>query len=152
MRGTDGPPWAGGAGRDTAREDGGTAVLVRAWAAGLIVLLLAEYLQVTYVYGTFADAERLGSFGGRLLLVHLPNALCVALAVGVSGRLHREPFRSSPARHAAALFAVPLFAQVVSLALQWERASVEGLSMSCAVVVVGAFCGHAADRLQEGDR
>ncbi|MFE8939354.1 MULTISPECIES: hypothetical protein [unclassified Streptomyces] len=152
MRGTDGPPWAGTARRDTARGGGGTAALVRAWAAGLVVLLLAEYLQVTYLYGTFADAGRLEGFGGRLLLVHLPNALCVALAVGVSGRVHREPFRSSPARHAVALFAVPLFAQAVSLALQWERASVEGLSMSCAVVVVGAFCGHAADRLREGDR
>ncbi|WP_411071603.1 hypothetical protein [Streptomyces sp. cmx-4-25] len=134
------------------REGGGTAALVRVWAAGLIVLLFSEYLQVTYFYGTFADAPRLEGFGGRLLLVHVPNALCVALTVWVSGRLHREPSRSSRAHHAAALFAVPAFAQVVSLAVQWERASAEGLSMSCAVVVVGAFCGRAADRLQEGDR
>jgi hypothetical protein len=116
------------------------------------VLFISEYVQVTYYYETFADVERLESFGGRLLFVHLPNAVCVALAAWSAGRLHREPFRDSLPRHLAAVFAVPLFAEVVTVVMHWGRASQEGFLMSCVVVVVGAVTGYAVDRLQEGER
>ncbi|MGY1454501.1 hypothetical protein [Streptomyces sp. SS8] len=152
MRGTGGPSWAGEAHGRTTRESGGGFALVRAWSVGFVVLLITEYLQVTYVYEVFATTERLESFGGRLLLVHLPNAVCIALAAWAAGRVHREPFRHSPVRHALAVFTIPVFAQVITVVLHWDRASVEGLLMSCAVMVVGAFTGYAADRLQEGER
>lgn len=125
---------------------------MRAWAAGLVVLFISEYVQVTYFYGTFESVERLESFGGRLLLVHLPNAVCVALAAWIAGRLHREPFRDSVPWHLAAVFGVPLFAQAVNVGVHWGRASLEGFVMSCAVVVVGAVTGYAVERLQEGER
>ena len=150
MRGTGGPPHNGvTAGRV---ENGGFFALVLAWAAGLIVLFVTEYIQVTYFYEPFATPERLESFGGRSLCIHLPNAPCIALATWVAGRLHREPFRESVPRHLAALFAVPLFGQLVNIAMHWGRASTEGLLMSCAVVVAGAAAGYAADRLREGER
>ncbi|MFI7013016.1 hypothetical protein [Streptomyces sp. NPDC050164] len=125
---------------------------MRAWAAGLIVLFISEYVQVTYYYETFASVDRLESFGGRLLLVHLPNAVCVALTAWIAGRLHREPFRDSMPRHLAAVFGVPLFAEVVTIVMHLGRASLEGFLMSCVVVVVGAVTGYAVDRLQEGER
>ncbi|MEV5984520.1 hypothetical protein AB0L85_05795 [Streptomyces sp. NPDC052051] len=150
MRGTGGPPHSGvTAGRV---ESGGFFALVLAWAAGLIALFLTEYVQVTYFYEHLATTERLESFGGRLLCIHLPNAVCVALATWIAGRTHREPFRESLPRHLAALFAVPLFAQIVNVGTHWGRVSAEGLLMSCAVVVVGAVAGYGVDRLREGER
>jgi len=133
-------------------ESRGFFPLVLAWAAGLITLLIGSYLQITYFYENVATPERLESFGGRLLCVDLPNVVCMALATWVSGRLHREPFRESVPQHLAALFAVPLFAQIVNIVMHWGRASTEGLLMSCVVAVVGAVAGYGVDRLQEGNR
>ncbi|WP_079168596.1 hypothetical protein [Streptomyces colonosanans] len=133
-------------------EGGGFFPLILAWAAGLITLFISEYLQVTYFYENVATPERLESFGGRLLCVDLPNAVCIALATWVAGRMHREPFRESMPQHLAALFAVPLFAQIVNIVMHWGHASTEGLLMSCVVAVVGAVAGYGVDRLQEGDR
>ena len=73
MRETGGPSWSGAVHGTAGR--GAVFALVRAWAAGLVVLFISEYVQVTYFYGTFESAERLESFGGRLLVVHLPAAL-----------------------------------------------------------------------------
>ncbi|MEV7087337.1 hypothetical protein AB0O07_15770 [Streptomyces sp. NPDC093085] len=152
MRGTGGPPYRGAGYGDTAQESGGLMAMAAAWAAGFVTLGVASYLQVTYLYETLASTERLESFGGRLLLIHLPNALCVALAAWVSARAHREPFRDLPVRHAFAVFTVPVFAQVINLVLRWDRVSLEGLLMSCAVVVAGAVTGYAVDRIREGER
>ena len=150
MRGTGGPSHSGvTAGRV---ESGGFFPLVLAWAAGLITLFISEYIQVTYFYENVATPERLDSFGGRLLCLHLPDLVCIALATWAAGRLHREPFRESVPQHLAALFAVPLFAQIVNIVMHWGRASTEGLLMSCVVAVVGAVAGYGVDRLQEGNR
>ncbi|MCN9244472.1 hypothetical protein NGF19_27440 [Streptomyces sp. RY43-2] len=150
MRGTGGPPHSGvTAGR---AESGGFFALILAWAAGLIALFISSYIQITYFYEPLATPERLESFGGRLLYVHLPNVLCIALTTWIAGRVHREPFRESTPRHLAALFAVPLFAQIVNVVMYWGRSSTEGLLLSCVVVVVGAVAGYGVDRLQEGER
>ncbi|MFF8231252.1 hypothetical protein [Streptomyces caelestis] len=67
-------------------------------------------------------------------------------------RPHREPFRDSMPRHLAAVLGVPLFAEVVTIVMHGGRASLEGLLMSCVVVVIGAVTGYAVDGLQEGER
>ncbi|MEU7282591.1 hypothetical protein AB0A69_28010 [Streptomyces sp. NPDC045431] len=127
----------------------GVLALTWAWAVGIVVLVVTEYAQATLVYEHLASEARLETFGGRLLLIHLPNALCVALAAWAAGRSHREPYRERPARHLAAVLAVPVAAQALNMALQWRELAAEGLFLSNAVLAVGCVAGYAADRLQE---
>ncbi|WP_236240195.1 hypothetical protein [Streptomyces sp. CC228A] len=153
MRGTGGPPWNGAAhGTAAGAEKGGFFALVRAWAAALVVLAVTEYIQITYIRELFVTEAGPESFGAGLLLIQLPDLVCVALAAWVAGRVHREPFRDAVRAHLAAVFAVPVFLVVVSIALQWGRASAVGLLLSSAVAVTGAAIGYLVDRLQEGDR
>ncbi|MFI5757363.1 hypothetical protein [Streptomyces sp. NPDC051569] len=132
-------------------EQGGPPffALIRAWATGILVLVFTEYLQATVVYEHLASEDRLETFTGRLLLIHLPNALCIALAAWAAGRLHPEPYRDAPRRHLAAVITVPVAAQALNMALQWHGLSTEDLLMSNAVLVVGCMTGYAVDRLQE---
>ncbi|RDG35394.1 hypothetical protein [Streptomyces corynorhini] len=123
--------------------------LMRAWAAGIVVLLFTEYLQATVVYDYLASDSALESFGGRLMLIHLPNAMCIALATWAAGRVHSDPYRESPAQHLPAAFTVPVVAQVINLALQWDGLVAEGVLMSNAVLVLGCVTGYAVERLQE---
>jgi hypothetical protein len=120
---------------------------MRAWAAGVIVLVGSEYLQIALVYQHVTGPAGPASFGGRLLLVDLPNAVCVALATWAAARLHREPFRRSTARHLTAALAVPVAAQLLTVAAYRQDMTAVGLLMSCAVMVVGCVAGPAADRL-----
>ncbi|MFI2370885.1 hypothetical protein [Streptomyces sp. NPDC018833] len=136
------------------RDDGpraGIWSLMKCWAAGIVVLLFTEYLQITVVYDYIDSPGSLGSFSGRLLLIHLPNALCVALSVWAAARLHRPPFRHGTTQHLAAAVAVPVAAQLLNMAVQRQEPTAEGLLMSNAVLAVGCVAGWAADRLQEGD-
>ncbi|MFE0088334.1 hypothetical protein [Streptomyces sp. NPDC058991] len=139
----------------SAREDEGPGAallaLARAWAAGVVVLLFTEYVLARVVYEHLATAARMETFGGRLLLIHLPNALCVGLAVWAAARIHRAPFRDSTPWHLTAALTVPTAVQLLDIGLHWERLSAEGLSMSNAVLAVGCVAGCAADRLQEDD-
>ncbi|MEV4332327.1 hypothetical protein AB0K02_17615 [Streptomyces sp. NPDC049597] len=98
-----------------------------------------------------APPAGLGSFGGRLLLSHLPNALCVVLSVWAAARLHRPPFRCVTVRHLTVALSVPVAAQVLDVAVQWRHLTAEGVLMSHAVPALGCVAGWAADRLQEGD-
>ncbi|MET7618297.1 hypothetical protein [Streptomyces sp. NPDC005408] len=123
--------------------------LVRAWGAGAVVLVFSEYLQATVVYDHLATGPRLDTFGGRLLLIHVPNALCIALAAWAAARIHREPFRESVPAHLTAAFAVPVVAQALNMAVQWRELAAEGVLLSNAVLVVGCVAGYAADRLQD---
>ena len=129
--------------------------LMKAWAAGLVVLLLASYLQTAYFYGSFATAEKLESFSNVLWLIHLPNAVCIALTVWVSARVHAEPHRDSTVQHMSAAFAVPVAGQIVAFALSaglpWRNLGVVSVLMSVAVLVVGCVAGYAAERLREQD-
>ncbi|MFE2034456.1 hypothetical protein ACFXBB_14605 [Streptomyces scopuliridis] len=134
------------------RDDGGGApvlALMRAWAAGIVMLLVTEYLQATLVYDHLASEEKLETFLGRLLLIHLPNAVCVAVAAWAAGRVHREPYRDAPVQHLAAVLTVPVAAQALNMSLQWQDLAAEGLAMSNAVLVVGCVTGYATERLQE---
>ena len=150
MRGTGGPPGGGvTAGR---AESGGFFPLLLAWAAGIITLFGSEYIQVTYFYANVATPERLESFGGRLLCLHLPDLVCIGLAAWVAGRLHREPFRASLPQHLAALCTVPLVVQLANMATHWGRTSAEGRLMTCVVTAVGLVIGYGVDRWQEGER
>ncbi|MEV8399793.1 hypothetical protein [Streptomyces niveus] len=134
------------------REEGrGAAVfaLARAWAAGIVVLLLTEYLQTTLVNDHLATSENLETFDGRLMLVHIPNAICIALATWAAGRFHREPFRDSKAQHVLAVFTVGVAAQALNMVVQWADLEAEGVLMSNAVLVVGVVAGYAAELLQD---
>lgn len=139
-------------GTPTHREDGrGAAVfaLARAWAAGIVVLVVTEYVQATVVYEYVATPGRMETFGGRLLLIHIPNAICLALAAWAAARVHREPFRHSLPQHVTASIAVPIVAQLLNMAVQWEEMAAEGLFMSNAVLAVGCVSGYMAARLQD---
>ncbi|WOX22370.1 hypothetical protein [Streptomyces solicathayae] len=129
--------------------------LMKAWAAGLIVLLIASYLQTSYFYGTFATPERLESFSNVLWLIHLPNAVCIALSVWVSARVHAEPHRESAVQHMSAAFVVPVAAQIVAFVLTaglpYRDLGALSVLMSVAVLVVGCVAGYAAERLREQD-
>ncbi|AXG80007.1 hypothetical protein [Streptomyces paludis] len=134
------------------RDDGRGApvfALMRAWAAGIIALLFTEYLQATLVYDYLASDDRLETFAGRLMLIHLPNAVCIALATWAAGRVHSDPYRDHQLQHLLAVFAVPVAAQAVNMALQWDGLVAEGVLMSNAVLVVGCVTGYAVERLQE---
>ncbi|WP_406272752.1 hypothetical protein OHT93_24065 [Streptomyces sp. NBC_00191] len=131
------------------RRGAALLALVRAWAIGLVVLLFSEYLQAALVYEHLATGPRMESFGGRLLLIHLPNAVCIALAAWAAARIHREPFRESLPGHLTAAFAVPVVAQAINMAVQWRELAAEGVLLSNAVLVVGCVAGYTADRLQD---
>ncbi|MFD7116049.1 hypothetical protein [Streptomyces sp. NPDC056730] len=139
--------------RAPARRDGGGGAavfaLMRAWAAGIVMLLITEYLQATLVYDHLASDEKLETFTGRLLLIHLPNAICIAVAAWAAGRFHHEPFRDATAQHLTAVLTVPAAAQALNMSLQWQDLAAEGLLMSNAVLVVGCVTGYAVERLQE---
>lgn len=125
--------------------------LTKAWAAGIVVLLFTEYVQFTLVREQFAAEGGTESFTGRLLLIHLPDAVCVALSAWAAGRVHRPPFRYRTGPHLLAVLAVPLAAQALNLALQGGEPAAEGVLMSSAVLALGCVAGWAADLLQEGD-
>jgi hypothetical protein len=126
--------------------------LVRAWAAGVLVLVVTEYAQMTVVHGTFVGPRGVGSFGAALALVHLPNLLCVVLATWAAARVHPRPWREVPVRHAVAGCAVPAAAQVLTLSLRWDRVGFAStaLWMSTAVVLAGCAVGMLLDAWWEG--
>ncbi len=113
------------------------------------MLVATEYVQATVVYEHVATPERMGTFGGRLLLIHLPDAVCLALAAWAAARAHREPFRHVPPHHLAAVVAVPLAAQLLNMAVRWEHLAAEGLLMSNVVMATGCAVGYLVARLRE---
>ncbi|MET9389846.1 hypothetical protein ABZY20_05425 [Streptomyces sp. NPDC006624] len=122
---------------------------VRCWAVGIVVLVAAEYLQMTLVYGPLTGPEGVGSFGGALALVHLPNLVCVALATWAAARVHPQPWREVPARHLAAACAVPVAAQLLLFALRPGVLDPAGVAfwMSAGVLLAGCAVGLLLDRL-----
>ncbi|MGC0205945.1 hypothetical protein [Streptomyces levis] len=123
--------------------------LVRSWAVGIVVLVVAEYLQMTLVYGPLVGPEGVGSFGAALALVHLPNLVCVVLATWAAARVHPEPWREMPARHLVAACTVPAAAQVLLLALRPDVLDLAGPAfwMSTGVLLAGCAAGLLLDRL-----
>ncbi|WP_369197085.1 hypothetical protein [Streptomyces djakartensis] len=123
--------------------------LVRCWAVGIVVLVVAEYLQTALLHDPLVGPEGVGSFGAAVALVHLPNLVCVALATWAAARVHPEPWREVPARHLAAACAVPAAAQVLLLALRPDVLDPAGpaLWMSTGVLLAGCAVGLLLDRL-----
>ncbi|GHJ35341.1 hypothetical protein [Streptomyces sp. TS71-3] len=146
--GGGGGPAAGGRGRG-----GGFLALARAWAAGIVVLVVTEYLQVTLLYENLAGPSGPRTWGATLALVHLPNLACIALATWAAARTHPEPGCEEPARHAVAACAVPAVAQVLTLAVERHRPGFDGLAvgMSTGVLITGCAVGWAADRWQRSE-
>ncbi|MFD8154089.1 hypothetical protein ACFY3O_16735 [Streptomyces sp. NPDC001046] len=123
--------------------------LVRCWAVGIVVLVVAEYLQVTLVHDPLVGPEGVGSFGAAVALVHLPNLVCVVLATWAAARVHPEPWREVPARHLAAACAAPVAAQVLLVGLRPDVLDPTGpaLWMSTGVLLAGCAVGLLLDRL-----
>ncbi|MER5180250.1 hypothetical protein ABT009_18070 [Streptomyces sp. NPDC002896] len=136
----------------TSRSDrkGNVFAFTRAWAVGVVVLAVSEYVQMSLVYDTFVGPRGPRSFGGAVLLVHLPNLVCLALATWAAAHAHPEPHRDHLLRHATAAFAVPAAAQLLTLALSWNRPGFGALDlgMSSAVLLAGCAVGWAAERWQ----
>ncbi|CAL9513016.1 hypothetical protein SUDANB106_03700 [Streptomyces sp. enrichment culture] len=141
------------------RGDGGAAgaalpAMLRSWAAGIVVLLVAQSL-VDRTLGEYAvTPERVESFGWRMVLFHIPAALCVALATLAAARLHREPFRGSPAAHLTAALTVPLVAYGASLLMIGSRTDMsgQGIALSGAATLAGCAAGMAADLVMDSRR
>ncbi|MFI2346725.1 hypothetical protein ACH492_06620 [Streptomyces sp. NPDC019443] len=145
-------------GAPAGRDEGSSAgmfAMMRSWAAGIIVLAVTSYLHVTYIHGAFASTDEPESFGGELLLSHLPNAVAIALAVWAAARIHPKPYRDSRARHLIAALLVPVTAQLVTYALAlttpWISLTALAVFLSVAVLAVGCTIGLCADRLQSGN-
>jgi hypothetical protein len=151
------PGWigtGGGPGEPEPQKRGADLfALVRAWAAGIVVLIATEYLQITLLYNTFTGPAGPRSFGAVLLLVHLPNMVCIALATWAAARGHPEPQNEEPVRHAIAACTVPVAAQVLTLAVERHRPGFDalGLWLSNAVLITGCVIGWAADRWRRAD-
>ncbi|MET7381026.1 hypothetical protein ABZT08_19765 [Streptomyces sp. NPDC005526] len=140
-----------GCGAPAAAGPGPLLSLVRSWAAGVVVLVVTEYVQMSLLYAHLVGPRGVGSFGAALLLVHLPNLVCVTLAVWAAARVHPEPWREMPVRHTGAACAVPAAAQVLTLSLRWERTGFGSLAfwMSTAVLLTGCAAGLLLDRWRE---
>lgn len=123
--------------------------LVRSWAVGILVLVAAEYVQMTLVHGPLVGPEGVGSFGAALALVHLPNLVCVVLATWAAARVHPKPWREMPVRHLVAACAVPAAAQVLLLTLRPDVLDLAGPAfwMSTGVLLAGCAVGLLLDRL-----
>ncbi|MGK5451209.1 hypothetical protein [Streptomyces radiopugnans] len=128
--------------------------MLRSWAAGIVVLLVAQSL-VDRTLGEYAvTPERVESFGWRMVLFHIPAALCVALATLAAARLHREPFRGSPAAHLTAALTVPLVAYGASLLMIGSRTDMsgQGIALSGAATLAGCAAGMTADLVMDSRR
>lgn len=122
--------------------------LARAWAAGIVVLVVTQYLQVSLLYENLAGPHGPESWGATLGLVHLPNLVCIALATWAAARMHPEPQCQDPLPHAIAACAVPVAAQVLTLAVERHRPGFDALAvcMSTGVLITGCAIGWAAER------
>lgn len=146
--------WQGNGGWGAPAHGGGDEVawgwaLVRSWAAGVLTLAVTEYLQITLVdliVGNSTDS--LESVSAQLFLIHLPNLVCVALAVAAASLAHAEPHRYSAGRHAVALLAVPLAVQLLVVTTRWEAQSVQELLVAVAVLSAGCAAGWTLGRLR----
>ncbi|GAA0632714.1 hypothetical protein GCM10009535_05570 [Streptomyces thermocarboxydovorans] len=127
---------------------------IRAWAAGVIVLVATEVLQASLVNDHLVGPEGVRSFGAALGLVHLPNLVCVVLATWAAARMHPEPWRDVPWQHAVAACAVPVAAQILSLTLHHERGGLGtlGFWMSTGVLLAGCALGMLVDGWREESR
>ncbi|MFI6939634.1 hypothetical protein ACIBI4_10195 [Streptomyces sp. NPDC050418] len=140
-----------------------TFAALRSWAAGLIALAIAAYPQLALLNDPLTDQNRHGPFGtgvtpegtdwaawGDLLVLPLPAAVCAGFTVLVAGRLHRTPFRESPAQHLLATLPVPLAAHAVHLAWLWPELPAESILLTSLGVLLGALAGMLLDLRLEG--
>ena len=120
----------------------------QAWAAGIVVLVVTQYLQMTLLYENLVGRYGPQSWGSALGLVHLPNLVCIALATWAAARMHPEPQSARTGRHATAAFTVPVAAHLFTLAASRNVPGFDALTvcMTTAVLVTGCVVGWSAER------
>lgn len=151
MRGHQQYTWQHTSGYGRSQDAGPSAFfgLIRSWAAGVVVLLVAQYLLYTAVSQPLNSMERAQSFGWRLILFHLPTLVCALLATLAAARVHPEPHRDRAGRHLLACLAAPIASRAVVMAMNWSLLTVEGIVAPTMAVIAGCVIGVVLDMVLE---
>ncbi|MFD0023918.1 hypothetical protein [Streptomyces sp. NPDC058382] len=144
------PPGHGPGGRS---DGGGGSLfpLVRSWAVGALVHLVAGYLLTRGLVELLATDERLDVFTWRLALVHVPAIITTVVAVLAAARVLPDEQRSSRPLYALATLTVPVVALGYGYAVSWDVVGTEDVLMPVVALVTGVAVGLAVDRLMEDD-
>ncbi|WP_327115187.1 hypothetical protein OG206_12090 [Streptomyces sp. NBC_01341] len=123
--------------------------LSRGWAAGALVYVVSGFLVTRALVETLATDERLGQFGWRLALLHLPGVLVTVLTVLASARALPGRQRGSRVPYLLGTLAVPVAGLAFGYTVTWDVVGAEGLLMPVVAMATGAAVGLALDRLLE---
>ncbi|MFI2778444.1 DUF3488 domain-containing protein [Streptomyces sp. ALB3] len=135
------PPGAGGS--------GWFFPLSRGWAAGALVYVIAGYLVARTLVETLATDERLGQFGWRLALLHLPSIAVTVLTVLASARALPDRQKDSRVQYLLGTLAVPVAGLALGYVVTWDVVDPEGVLMPVVAMATGAAVGLGTDRLLE---
>ncbi|MFS0693982.1 hypothetical protein [Streptomyces nitrosporeus] len=123
--------------------------LTRCWAAGALVYAVTGLLFSRALVDTLADGERLGAFGWRLALLHLPAVLVTVLTVLASARVLPGEQRGTRVLFALGTVTVPVAGLVLGYAVTWDVVGTEGVLMPVVAMATGTAVGLGLDRLLE---
>lgn len=128
--------------------------LLRSWAVGLVVWIVASLLSTTLV-ANVATLDIFNSLGGRIPVDYLPSCITLACVAAAAALLHAAPARSRVARHSAAALGVPALSVTASVVLigvngpPVSGTAAEALVGTILAGLVGGFTGwQLADRLR----
>lgn len=116
--------------------------LVRPWLAAFTIFLTGS-LGMAYVTSSATTAERLESTSGAIVWNAVPGFLIYVVMVLFGSIFHRGPQREDTARHALAVFGVPIFAILYSVAYGLLTGAILGTAISIVAGVIGAAAGWA---------
>ncbi|MEU1491307.1 hypothetical protein ABZ456_13740 [Streptomyces sp. NPDC005776] len=122
------------------------------WAAGILVTLVTQLALAVLVWDVITgdDVTGMASPVRTVLLLHLPSAACVALAVWAAAAVHRGASRESRIRHFVAAFTPAVVLQVVIFFSQGSDLTVITFLVQLVVLVAGCAVGFLVDRLRNG--
>lgn len=136
-----------GPGRTERAGGGPLLALVRCWAVGAVVHVIAGYAISRGLVDLLATDERLDVFTWRLALQHVPAVLTTVLTVLAAARVLPAEHRTSRPRYLSAVLAVPLAALGYGYAVLWQLSDMEAVLLPVVTLATGAAVGLAVDRL-----